>query len=110
MNSLDLATIAHEVLCLMLFYSCFCRAVKSDTRVHMDVRLAFNMLGGVACWGMAAPLMGHEPGSFSLSLLGAIVYTQWVTASHWSDGVPVRFMKLEHQPKRRMTDREARHG
>lgn len=107
---------AHELLCLALFYSAFCRAVKSDTRVHLDVRLAFNALGAVACWGFVAPLMGYTPHWFGICLLAAIVTTQWVTAKHWQQGVPDRFMKPEHRPKmRRASDRGAdggghRHG
>ena len=106
MTQLDIAVLLHELLCVALFYSCFCRAVKSDMRVHLDVRVAFNLLGSAACGGFAAPVMGYQPHWFGLTLLAAVVYTQWVTAKHWQQGVPDKFIKPEHRPKmRRASDR-----
>ena len=112
MSDIDMMLIAHEALCAALFYSCFCRAVKSTERVYADVRLAFNALGAVACWGFVAPLMGYVPHWFGLALLAAVVAVQWVTARHWQVGVPDRFVKPEHRPTmRRASDRGGqRHG
>lgn len=105
--ALDMSMIAHEVLCAVLFYSVFRRAVKSCEKVRTDVRLAFFCLGLVSCIGMAAPLAwGFVPDAFCLALLAAIVAVQIVTSLHWSAGVPERFLKPEHAPRtRRATDR-----
>jgi len=78
MSDLELMLLAHELLCAALFYSSFCRAVKSTERVYADVRLAFNFMGAVSCWGFVAPLMGYIPSWFGLSLLTAVVAFQWV--------------------------------
>lgn len=91
----------HELLCAALFYSVFCRAVRSCESVRADVRFAFFVLGVVACAGMAAPLVwGLVPDPFGLALLGAITIVQLVTAHHWSAGVPDRFYKPGCVPKR----------
>ena len=97
--------VVHELLCLALFYSAFFRAVKSDERVHLDVRIAFHLLGAVACWGFVAPLLGYVPHWWGLALLAAVVLTQWITAQHWRQGVPERFLRPEHRPRfRRASD------
>lgn len=98
-------TAVHLLLCAALFFTCFCRAVRSDCRVDVGVRVAFNALGAVACWGMAAPLTGWQPDAWSLAILAAIVYTQWITARHWSHGVPEQFIRPGYRPtRRRATD------
>lgn len=100
------ALILHEALCAAIFYSVFCRSVKSCGKVRADVRLAFLLLGTVASVGMAAPLVwGLIPDLFGLSILAAITVVQLVTARHWSAGVPDKFYRPEHMPrKRRYTD------
>lgn len=105
---LDISLVTHEVLCAVLFYSVFRRAVKSCEKVRTDVRLAFFYLGTVSCIGMAAPLAwGYLPDAFGLALLAAIVAVQLVTSLHWSAGVPDRFFKPDYAPRtRRASDRE----
>lgn len=105
--------VVHESLCIALFYTVFCRAVSTDYTVKADVRLAFVVLGMVACMGMVAPIAwGYDPHPFSLALLGAVVLVQVITAHHWVHGVPEQFMKTGFRPKRRRaTDfLESRHG
>jgi len=97
----------HEVLCFALFFTVFCRAVKTDQTVRMDVRLAFFVLGIAACAGMVAPITwAHEPDTFQLFLLGAVVLVQAVTAHHWNEEVPPQFVKTEFRRtrRRRVTD------
>lgn len=94
--------VIHEALCVALFYSVFCRAVRSCEKVRADVRFAFFLLGLVACVGMAAPLVwGLVPDLFGLALLAAMSIVQLVTAHHWAAGVPDRFYKPECAPRRR---------
>ena len=110
MNALVLA---HELLCITLFYTVFCRSVSTDEKVKVDVRFAFFVLGVVACMGMVAPVAwGYEPHPFALALLAAVVIVQVITAHHWAHGVPEKFIKPEHRPTmRRASDRGGqRHG
>lgn len=99
--------ILHEALCITLFYTVFCRAVKTDNKVKTDVRFAFFVLGTVAIMGMVAPIAwAYRPGVFELSLLAAVAMVQIITAHHWSHGVPDRFIKRQYrgQRRRRATD------
>lgn len=98
----DTVLITHELLCLALLYSVFCRAVHSCEKVRTDVRFAFFLLGIVACAGMAAPLTWHFiPDLFTLALLAAMTGVQLVTAHHWAAGVPDRFYKPGQAPRAR---------
>lgn len=104
---------AHELLCIALFYTVFCRAVSTDHTVKADVRLAFVLLGAVACMGMVAPLAwAYEPHPFALALLGAVVLVQVITAHHWAHGVPEQFVKTGFRARRRRSTDflESRHG
>lgn len=98
----DTILIIHEMLCIALFYSVFCRAVRSCEKVRADVRFAFFLLGIVACVGMAAPLTWHFiPDLFTLALMAAVTVVQLVTAQHWAAGVHDRFYKTGHAPRQR---------
>jgi len=101
--------IAHELLCVVLFYTVFYRAVRTCEKVRMDVRAAFWVLGLVACLGMCAPIVwGYRPDHFSIVLIAAIVIVQLITARHWSDSCPPRFYKPGLSPTE--GDRNARHA
>lgn len=106
--------VAHEILCAALFFTVFCRAVKTDSTIKTDVRFAFFVLGLVACMGMAAPLAwAYEPDLMDLALLCAVVLVQAVTAHHWKDEVPHQFVKSKFRKarRRRVTDfLEGLHG
>lgn len=108
----DAMLLVHELLCAILIYTVFCRAVRTDHTVRVDVRFSFFLLGVVACLGMPAPLIwGGIPNSFTLLLLAVITIVQMVTARHWSRGVPYGFYKPECAPKRRQCDSKgACHG
>jgi len=105
---------AHEMLCAALFFTVFCRAVKTDSTIKADVRFAFFVLGIVSCMGMAAPLAwAYQPDLMDLALLAAVVLVQAVTAHHWQHEVPHQFVKSEFRRtrRRRATDfLESRHG
>lgn len=98
----------HVILCCVLWYTVFCRSVKTDQRVRADVRAAFVLLGSVALAGVVAPLAwAWVPDVWGLALLFAIVVLQLVTAAHWANGVPDRFIHPAHVPRRRRaTDRD----
>ena len=88
--------VLHEVLCLVVLWSVFCRAVQSTARVRVAIRASFVFLGLVASAGLVAPLAwGMHPGWFSMALLAAIALVQIVTAHYWRNGVPPRFYKPE---------------
>lgn len=108
----DFMLLAHELLCLVLIFTVFCRAVRMDSTVRIDVRLAFFLLGAVACLGMPAPwVWGFQASAFSLFLLGGIALVQIVTSRYWRRGVPLSFYRPDCMPRRRASDREgAVHG
>ncbi|MCT6720027.1 hypothetical protein [Acidovorax sp. K2F] len=85
--------IAHEVACLLLFFTVFCRMQKTNRRTRAAIRLSFWALGTVAALGMAWPLMGWPLPWFGVLLSLAIVQVQWVTSHYWSGGVPGGFNK-----------------
>lgn len=103
----DAMLIAHELLCLVLIFTVFCRAVRMDGTVRIDVRLAFFLLGAVACMGVPAPLvLGFYPNAFTLLLLGGIALVQIVTSRYWRRGVPLSFYRPDRMPRRRSSDRK----
>lgn len=105
--------IVHELLCIALFFTVFCRAVKTDQTVRTDVRFAFFILGIVSCMGMAAPLAwSHQPDLYQLALLAAVVLVQGVTAHHWQTEVPPQFVKSRYRVSqgRRASDRRGEHA
>lgn len=111
MNASSIVLI-HELLCVLLFYTVFCRAVKTNERVRSDIRFAFFLLGLVACGGMAAPIAwGFVPDLFSLSLLAGVALVQVVTTYHWRHGVPDRYYLPGAAPRnRRRSDGGICHG
>lgn len=104
--------LAHELMCFVLAYTVFYRAVRMDCRVRLGVRLSFWLLGAVACLGIPWPFaLGFKPGPYSLLLLTTIVVVQLVTSRYWCRGVPYSFYKPDLAPKRRAEDQlEVPHG
>lgn len=98
----DALLVAHLILCAMLIFTVFCRAVRTDHTVRLDVRFAFFCMGIVACLGIPAPLIwSFTPTPFSVLLLAGIVLVQLTTSRHWKDGVPYSFYKPDCRPGRR---------
>lgn len=86
------------VLSGALWWTCFCRVVRTDTQTHMAVRVAFCLLAAVAVacavapFGVLAPLLPpDEPAVMQLVLLAGMVIVQGLTAKFWKDGVPAHF-------------------
>jgi len=93
-NDILTLILIHEALCGLLLWTVFCRSVQCSRKVLLDVRLAFWLLGLIACLGLVAPLVwGFIPDLFSIALVAAITVVQFVTAQHWAQGVPKHFMK-----------------
>lgn len=106
MNTSLILLALHVGLSLGLWYSVFCRAVKSDCTVRADVRAAFVVLGTAALASALAPfLWGLVPSWPVCALLAGFVLVHWVTARHWSNGVPYAFLRNECRPRRRAGDR-----
>lgn len=83
--------IAHEVACLLLFITVFCRMQKTNRRTRAAIRMSFWGLGTAAALGMAWPVMGWPLAWFGVALAVAIVQVQWVTSHYWTGGVPGQF-------------------
>lgn len=86
----------NTVLSVLLFWTCFCRLVRTDDSTHAPVRFAFWVLAGAAMASLAAPFAwGYSPGWPALLLLAAMTVVQALTALYWRDGVPAHFQKCE---------------
>lgn len=88
------------VLSGLLFWTCFCRLVRTDGQTFWQVRAGFAVLGAVAVALMLAPfgwlapcLPAVRPSVAQVSLLAAIVLVQALTARFWRDGVPCHFQR-----------------
>ena len=102
---MKLTLIIHEILCAILIYTVFIRAVKTDENVKLSVRFAFFLLGTTACIGIPAPLSGvFVPDAFSVLLLAATTLVQLATSNYWHNGPPYNAYKKGRAPKRRSSD------
>ena len=97
----------HVILCLALFYTVFCRAVRMDKTTRADVRFALQAMGTVAALGAAVPINwpNWRPDWFTLALLASITAVQLITAYHWHGGAPNKFSKPTDGPNRRNSER-----
>lgn len=91
--------IAHELLAGVLFYTCFCRAVRMDTETtSYGVMFAFYLLGLSAILMLAAPIVSAwRPTLPTMALMLAIIIVQVVTSHYWHAGVPKPFQKVPHE-------------
>lgn len=87
-----------------LFYSCFCRLVRTDGETVSEVRHAIWFLAltaGMVCGAPILPLLVPQiqwtawttPRWVWLGLLIAIAIVQFVTSRYWRCGVPSDFQK-----------------
>jgi hypothetical protein len=81
-----------ELLCAALFWSVFCRSVRTDTTTRLNVRLALWLVGLASLLGLGAPLYGWQPDAVTIAIVLAVVCMQLVTATYWRRGVPERFV------------------
>jgi len=97
-----------EVLCLALFWSVFCRSVRTSASTKFDIRVAIFLVGLSSLVGLGAPLYGWEPDTVTLAIVTSIVVMQVVMAQHWGKGVPAHFVKsqfLDPKHARRKEDK-----
>jgi hypothetical protein len=84
----------NTVLCAALFYTCFCRLVRTSSDTEPAVRLAFCILASASALSLAAPFAwGISPQWPQLVIEGAITLVQALTARYWRDGVPCHFQR-----------------
>lgn len=102
---------AQLMLALLLMWTCFCRAIKTDPGTHREVRWAIWFEGVAAGLVFGAPLLplvmrpgGNHwtptwaawttPYPVWLLLLLAVLLVQLVTAKYWASGqAPVHFQR-----------------
>lgn len=85
---------AHELLCLALFWSVFCRsAITHGHRTKLSIRVSLLVLGAAALAAMVAPFYGWQPDGVTLLMLLAYVAMQVTTAELWRDGTPEPFQR-----------------
>lgn len=86
----------NTLLCAALFYTCFCRLVRTSRDTERGVRLAFCVLASAAAFCLAAPFipwLAYKPQGPTLVIEGAMALVQAITARYWRDGVPCHFQK-----------------
>lgn len=90
----------HELLAGMLFYTCFCRAIRMDkSTTTTNVMLAFWGLGVASVIMLAAPIVSTwQPTIPSLALMLSIIVVQLTTSHYWTAGVPKQFQKSKETP------------
>jgi len=100
--------IAWEILCMVLFWSVFCRSVRVDKTTKLDIRIAIYLVGLSSLLGLGAPLYEWEPDAVTLSIVASIVVMQVVMAKHWGQGVPERFVDSRFLCRNRTRRKEDR--
>ena len=92
-----IAIVFHELLAGMLFYTCFCRAIRMDKdSTSYGVMFAFWMLGVSSVVMIAAPIVSTwRPSLPTCVLMAAIIFVQYTTSRHWHGGVPDAFRKAK---------------
>lgn len=88
-------TVIHVALSLALFYSQFCRSVKTDHTTHAPVLVAFYGLTAASIFSVFAPIIlpGWRPSWDTLALLSSVIVVQLVTSRYWHHGAPSSFCK-----------------
>ena len=89
----------HEILAGALFYSMFCRSVRTcSNSTRRDVLFAIWLMGCTSVVMIAAPIVTcWQPNWMTNVLMASVVTLQWVTSKYWRDGVPAHFRKPAHE-------------
>ena len=86
----------NSLICAALFYTCFCRLVRTSRDTERGVRLAFCVLATASAFCLAAPFvpwLAYKPQAPALVITGAMTLVQAITARYWRNGVPCHFQK-----------------
>lgn len=90
----------NALVCAALFWTCFCRIVRTDEGTATPVRLGFVVLASCAAaccaapFGLLVPLLpAEQPTWAQVLIVGAMVTVQGLTARYWRNGVPCHFLK-----------------
>lgn len=105
--SLTPMLVLHEVLSLALIYSIFCRAVRADRRVRIELRLSMWALWMSAVASALAPFQGIDVDTLHIVFLLALCALHLATARYWRHGVPPLFIKPECRGYRRRAEDQA---
>lgn len=90
-------TLAFEMLCLLLAYSAFCRAVHVGPHVLLRVRLVVTLVGAAAFGGILLPFYGWVPDLFHVVLVTVMWLYMTAFAKAWPPrGAPEQ---LQRRPK-----------
>lgn len=84
----------YTALCAGVFWSCFCRLVRTNGTTHSVVRLGFWVLGAAALAGALSPWIWAVRASWpAVGMAAGMLILQAFTASQWRDGVPAQFQR-----------------
>ena len=87
-------TVINTAICVALFWSCFCRLVRTDDSTYPSVRFGFAALGAGALASAVAPWVWGTCANWpSTTLAAGILLAQGVTARFWRLGVPAHFQR-----------------
>ena len=86
--------LVHEILCLIVVYTTFCRLSKTTHETLLTVRAAIWLMGTVGAIQLVAPfLWGWKPDLLDIAMLASLAFAQIATARQWKGGVPAALQK-----------------
>ncbi len=86
--------VVHELLCMALLWSCFCRATRTSLQTEFAILLTFWLLNVAALFAAFAPLLiDWQPDAVSLLLLASMTLVQTVTSRYWQRSPPAVFQR-----------------
>lgn len=88
--------VVYEIVCVALFYTCFCRSVRTDKDTITGVRLAFWGVASVTLFCAWLPTTGFFVVNWvDIAMPAAMLVVQLATAKHWRHGVPSAFQRCQ---------------
>lgn len=87
-------SVINVVVCAALFWTCFCRACKTDKQTYGAVRAGIFALA-VACVASAVGpwVWDVKPNVLSVALTAGMLLTQVATARSWHTGTPTCYQR-----------------
>jgi urea transporter len=87
--------VMNELLSVVLFATCFQRAVKTNKQTKLKVLFSFWLLAVASMVSIAAPVFSEwRPTWVHLVIVGAIVSVQLAMTPHWLKSQPASVLKV----------------
>lgn len=86
--------VVYTALCAGIFWSCFCRLVRTNEHTHAVARAGFWVLGAASLSGAVAPWLWDTKSDWPhVAQAAGILILQAYTSRYWRRGVPPQFQK-----------------